>query len=72
MHLNRAKVKRTLLDLAKATRPTAGFTRVAGDVYEVLNGKLLAHMRELVRSHPSKGVTLTYGMKNKSLSEETT
>ena len=57
-HLCRSKVKRTALELAAAIRPANHFTRVGMSFIERIEAKVRAAIREEVRSHPSKGVTL--------------
>lgn len=56
-HLNRAKVKQTALEIAKATR-AQGFTRVGLSFLERIEAKTRAAIAEEVRLHPSKGKTL--------------
>lgn len=57
-HLNRARVKRTALELAAQIRPANHFTRVGMSFIERIEAKVRAAIREEVRIHPSKGKTL--------------
>lgn len=56
-HLNRARVKRTALEIAKQTRGQS-FTRVGLSFLQRIEAKTRAAIAEEVRIHPSKGKTL--------------
>lgn len=57
-HLNRARVKRSALEIAAQIRPANKFTRVGMSFIERIEAKVRAAIREEVRIHPSKGKTL--------------
>lgn len=57
-HLCRSKVKKTALDMAAQIRHANGFKRVGMSFIERIEAKVVAAIREEVRSHPSKGKTL--------------
>jgi hypothetical protein len=57
-HLNRSKVKQTALEIASQIRPANKFARVGKSFLERIECKVRAAIREEVRLHPSKGVTL--------------
>ncbi len=57
-HLNRARVKRSCLEIASLMRPCNGFTRVGASFLLRIEQATLAAIRSEVRSHPSKGKTL--------------
>lgn len=56
-HINRARVKRTALDVASTTRAQK-FTRVGLSFLERIECATLMAIRNEVRNHPSKGKTL--------------
>lgn len=56
-HLNRARVRRTALEIAKATRGRC-FTRVGQSFLDRIEAVTRAEIASQVRMHPSKGVTL--------------
>jgi len=56
-HLNRARVKRTALELAAATRGQK-FSRVGASFLQRIEARTRAAIAEEVRLHPSKGKTL--------------
>lgn len=57
MLINRAHVKRALLD-ASASMRGGKFTRVSNDALEFLESRLRSEITALVRSHPSMGKTV--------------
>ena len=57
-HLNRQKVKQTALEIASVIRPANKFERVSSSFVARIEIKVQAAIREEVRCHPSKGVTL--------------
>jgi hypothetical protein len=57
-HINRRKVKQTALEIAHQTR-AQGFTRVGRTFLERIESKVRLCIANEVRSHPSKGKTLT-------------
>lgn len=61
-HLNRARVKRTALEIADRTRIDGfgkkRFKRVGMSFLERIEAKVRAAIAEEVRMHPSKGKTL--------------
>lgn len=56
--INKAELKRFLLDRAKTMRPGHKFTRVSEEALEYLNSHIHNAAVELIRRHPSKGVTI--------------
>ena len=56
--INRAALKRFLLAYAKSTRPGHVFTRVSEEALQNLESQLINASKEIVRSHPSKGMTI--------------
>lgn len=56
-HLNRARVKRTALELAAATRAHK-FSRVGTTFLERIEARTRAAIVEEIKRHPSKGKTL--------------
>jgi hypothetical protein len=56
--INRAALKRFLLDRAKTMRPGHEFSRVSEETFEHLEAQLRNAAVELIRRHPSKGVTI--------------
>ena len=56
-HLNRARVRRTALEIARQTRAQK-FNRVGLSFLQRLEARLRAAIADEVRSHPSKGKTL--------------
>ena len=56
-HLNRARVRRTALEIAAATRGQK-WTRVGSSFLERIEARTRAALAEEVRLHPSKGKTL--------------
>jgi hypothetical protein len=61
-HLNRAKVKRTALEIAAVTRLNGfgkpRFSRVSMSFMERIDAKVVGAIREEIRTAPSKGKTL--------------
>jgi hypothetical protein len=57
-HINKINCKRFLLEYAQDGHRYHKFTRVSGEVFEMLETKLCAIMRGIVDSAPSKGKTL--------------
>lgn len=57
-HLNRAKVKKTILEQAKQLRPANGFSRVGVSFIERIEAATRAAIVSEIKRHPSKGKTL--------------
>lgn len=55
--INRDKTKKTLLQMSKDFRG-GKFTRVSKTALDELEAKHHANMRSMVRTHPSKGITI--------------
>ena len=56
--LNRAALKRFLLDRAKILRPHHSFTRISEEAMEHFENSLRNQAVELLRRHPAKGTTI--------------
>ena len=56
--LNRAAIKRYLLDRAKVIRPHHRLSRVSEEALEHLENNLRNQASELIRRHPAKGSTI--------------
>jgi len=56
--LNRAAIKRYLLDRARVIRPHHRLSRVSEEVLEHLENSLRNQASELIRRHPAKGSTI--------------
>jgi histone H3/H4 len=56
--INKAELKRFLLDRAKTMRPGHEFSRVSEEALEYLESQVRNAAVELIRRHPSKGVTI--------------
>ena len=56
--LNRAALKRFLLDRAKVIRPHHRLSRVSEEALEHLENSLRNQASELIRRHPAKGSTI--------------
>ena len=56
--LNRAALKRFLLDRAKVIRPHHRLSRVSEEALEHLENSLRNQATELIRRHPAKGSTI--------------
>ena len=56
--INRASLKRFLLDRAKILRPYHCFTRVSEEALEHFENSLRKQAVELLRRHPAKGTTI--------------
>jgi len=56
--LNRAALKRFLLDRAKVIRPHHRLSRVSEEALEHLENNLRNQASELIRRHPAKGSTI--------------
>jgi hypothetical protein len=56
--LNRAALKRFLLDRAKVIRPHHRLSRVSEEAMEWLENNLRNQASELIRRHPAKGSTI--------------
>jgi hypothetical protein len=56
--VNRAEVKRYLLDRARLLRPALGMRRVSNEAVQSLEGRLRMMADELIRQHPSMGRTI--------------
>ena len=56
--LNRAALKRYLLDRARVIRPHHRLSRVSEEVLEHLENSLRNQASELIRRHPAKGSTI--------------
>ena len=63
MLINKAECKKELLKCADLRAHK--FTRVSANVYEMLDDALRAKIQSFVRSHPSVGVTLSTGEREK-------
>ena len=61
-HLNRSRVKRTILEIAAQTRKNGSgkprFTRVSASFLERIEGRLRDIIRSEIHQHPSVGKTL--------------
>jgi hypothetical protein len=56
--INRAEVKRYLLDRARLLRPALGMKLVSNEAVQSLESKLRLMADELIRQHPSLGSTI--------------
>jgi hypothetical protein len=56
--LNRAALKRYLLDRARQMRPHHRLSRVSEETLEWLENSLRNQASELIRRHPAKGSTI--------------
>jgi len=56
--VNRAAMKRYLLDRAKQMRPCHRLSRVSEEALEWLENSLRNQATELIRRHPAKGTTI--------------
>ena len=56
--VNRAEVKRYLLDRARLLRPALGMKRVPNEAVQSLESKLRLMADEMIRQHPSMGRTI--------------
>ena len=56
--LNRAALKRYLLDRARVIRPHHRLSRVSEETLEWLENNLRNQASELIRRHPAKGATI--------------
>jgi hypothetical protein len=56
--LNRAALKRYLLDRARVIRPHHRLSRVSEETLEWLENNLRNQASELIRRHPAKGSTI--------------
>ena len=56
--VNRAEVKRYLLDRAQMLRLALGMKRVSNEALQSLESKLRLMADELIRQHPSMGRTI--------------
>jgi hypothetical protein len=56
--LNRAALKRYLLDRARVIRPHHRLSRVSEEALEWLENNLRNQASELIRRHPAKGSTI--------------
>ncbi len=57
--INRAAVKKLILDEFRRTRPDAGITRVSAQALAKLEARLHTQIVRSVQSHPSNGKTFT-------------
>lgn len=55
--INRAETKKELLAMSQSFR-NGRFTRVSKDALDELESKHQANMRDLIRRHPSMGITI--------------
>jgi hypothetical protein len=64
--VNKAATKAAIMDAIKELRPgcVGKLTRVSSGVYDYLEANVITDIRELIRSHPSIGKTVTTGTKN--------
>lgn len=58
--LNRAAIRKYILDTAQTQRPAAGFTRVAAETYDTLEARLRQFIRSELQRHPSNGRTVKF------------
>lgn len=58
--LNRAEVRRFVLDLFHTTRPTLRIARVSAGTFDTLEAWLKAKIRNQVHCHPSVGKTAKF------------
>ncbi len=56
--VNRAEVKRYLLERAQVLRPALGMKRVSNEAVHSLESRLRLMADELIRQHPSLGRTI--------------
>ena len=56
--INRAALKRYLLDRAKILRPHHEFNRISEEALEHFENQLRNHADQLIRRHPAKGTTI--------------
>ena len=56
--VNRAALKRYLLDRARVIRPHHRLSRVSEETLEWLENNLRNQASELIRRHPAKGITI--------------
>ena len=56
--INRAALKRFLLDRAKIQRPHHNFTRVNEEALEHFENQLRIQADQLICHHPAKGITI--------------
>ena len=56
--VNRAEVKRYLLDRARLLRPALGMKRVSNEAVQSLDSKLRLMADELIRQHRTMGRTI--------------
>jgi hypothetical protein len=56
--INRAALKRYLLDRAKVMRPHHRLSRVSEEALEHLENSLRNQGAEMIRRHPAKGATI--------------
>jgi len=55
--LNRAEVKRRILDTVRAERPAWRCDRVSARAYDLIEARVAAYIVALVKEHPSVGKT---------------
>ena len=58
--LNRAEVRRFILDLFHSTRPTLRIVRVSAETFDTLEAWLKERIRGQVHCHPSVGKTAKF------------
>lgn len=56
--INKSNIKKYALHVADCHRPFAGFTRVSGQFFDRIEGKLRLLIEAEIRALPSKGVTI--------------
>jgi hypothetical protein len=66
---NRSACRKFLLERAEQKWPGGKFTRVSQDVFDFLEASIRTDMETFVRAHPTKGKTLTTGLKRGGESE---
>ena len=57
MLINRAAVKKLILDLARDTRPGWECSRVSGEALDQIESHVRNHVERLVHQHPTLGHT---------------
>ena len=58
--INRAQVRRLILERAKVVRPSWGVQRVSGTALDLIDAKVRVMVGRMLEEHPSAGVTF-YG-----------
>lgn len=65
--VNRTAARKFIFEMIKLLRPglEKKMTQVSEDVYDYLDTSIRTDIRNLVASHPSKGKTITTGIKKR-------